>query len=202
VWQPRRPLDDQLLTAAALDISAAGRRDGVPLESSAYWSELMSTVNALGSGAAADELRRILTLFARATSGLELSLAPSHGDWTPWNMAAVDSGLLVWDWERYRPEVPLGFDVLHFRLQRDLVTRRDDPAESARRMVGQGVGELRLLGVPARDARATSLLYGADLAARYLTDRQLEAGARLGDVGTWLLPALAEGIATLGTEGD
>ena len=39
---------------------------------------------------------------------------------------------------------------------------------------------------PAREL--TALLYLVDLAARYLTDRQAEAGARLGVLGTWLLP--------------
>ncbi len=42
--------------------------------------------------------------------------------------------------------------------------------------------------------RATAVSYLMELAARYLADRQAEAGARLGDVGTWLLPAVARAL--------
>jgi hypothetical protein len=43
----------------------------------------------------------------------------------------------------------------------------------------------------------TALLYLVDLAARYLTDRQAEAGARLGVLGTWLLPVLIRRVEEL-----
>ena len=42
----------------------------------------------------------------------------------------------------------------------------------------------------------TTSLYRA-LAARYLADRQAEAGARLGVLGTWLLPVLIRRVAEL-----
>ena len=46
-------------------------------------------------------------------------------------------------------------------------------------------------------ARITGLLYLIDLAARYLDDRQAEAGARLGVLGTWLLPVLIAKVEEL-----
>ena len=36
-----------------------------------------------------------------------------HGDWGRWNMGMGDGVLQLWDWERYDPEVPVGFDGLH-----------------------------------------------------------------------------------------
>ena len=42
-----------------------------------------------------------------------------------------------------------------------------------------------------------ALLYLVDLATRYLADRQAEAGARLGVLGTWLLPVLIKRIGEL-----
>jgi uncharacterized membrane protein len=43
----------------------------------------------------------------------------------------------------------------------------------------------------------TALLYLVDLAARYLADRQAEAGARLGVLGSWLLPVLIARVSAL-----
>ncbi len=48
--------------------------------------------------------------------------------------------------------------------------------------------------------RLTALLYLVDLATRYLTDRQAEAGARLGVLGTWLLPVLINEVENLRVE--
>ena len=52
-------------------------------------------------------------------------------------------------------------------------------------------------GVTPRPAHLTVLLYLTDLATRYLTDRQTEAGARLGAPGSWLIPALTNSITQL-----
>jgi hypothetical protein len=43
----------------------------------------------------------------------------------------------------------------------------------------------------------TTLLYLIDLAARYVADRQAEAGARLGVLGSWLLPILVARVEAL-----
>jgi hypothetical protein len=52
-------------------------------------------------------------------------------------------------------------------------------------------------GVPADEAELVALLYLAELSARYLADRQAEAGARLGRPGTWLIPAIKKATKTL-----
>ena len=52
-------------------------------------------------------------------------------------------------------------------------------------------------GVASETRELTGLLYLVDLAARYLTDRQAEAGARLGVLGTWLLPVLIRRVEEL-----
>jgi len=48
------------------------------------------------------------------------------------------------------------------------------------------------LGVSPDDADAVTVLYGLELASRYVADGQLEAGAAVGAVDTWLVPALAQ----------
>jgi hypothetical protein len=62
----------------------------------------------------------------------------------------------------------------------------------------QRAGELlEPFDVPAEARELTALLYLVDLAARYLGDRQAEAGARLGVLGTWLLPVLIRRVEEL-----
>jgi hypothetical protein len=97
---------------------------------------------------------------------------------------------MVWDWERFDTGVPAGFDAVHLELQTDLVNRLADPRASAERCLATAAAVLAPLGLSARQAEVTAMTYLAELATRYLGDRQSEAGARLGDVGAWLLPAL------------
>ena len=87
--------------------------------------------------------------------------------------------------------MPLGFDVLHHDLHR---ARHRDRHAGARRgpspaRRGPGAGS-PASGVRPDAARVTARLYLLALAARYLRDQQTEAGAALGDVESWLLPAL------------
>lgn len=46
-----------------------------------------------------------------------MSLGASHGDFVPWNILSGSPRPAVWDWERYRTAVPLGYDRLHYRIQ-------------------------------------------------------------------------------------
>jgi len=119
-----------------------------------------------------------------------------HGDWSPWNMVNLADALLVWDWERFATGVPLGFDALHHELQRRIQATAD--ARDAVEATVHTAAELLVpFGVSAPGRAVTALLYLVDLAARYLTDRQAEAGARLGVLGTWLLPVLIRRVEEL-----
>jgi hypothetical protein len=202
VWSRRRPLTPARHVAAVTEVAAIGRRDDVPVTASGHWDDLLERLDRLPGGDATTQLHDLVRRLANATEAADvrLSLGASHGDWTPWNMACVRDRLLVWDWERFRLGVPIGADLLHHGLQSDVVARRTEPVMAARRMVRTAPEQLAPLGVAPRPALVTAVLYGADLAARYLADRQLEAGARLGDVGHWLLPALFSGIRSLEEE--
>ena len=109
-------------------------------------------------------------------------------------MASLDDTLLVWDWERFTPGVPIGLDALHHDLQRRLMAQPD-----ARAAVEQTLDAAARLLLPfgvvdPAATTGTALLYLVDLAARYLADRQAEAGARLGVLGRWLLPAILDRV--------
>jgi hypothetical protein len=111
-------------------------------------------------------------------------------------MANLADTLLVWDWERFATGVPLGFDAVHHELQLRIQSTGDakDAVEQTVRMAGE---LLAPFGVAPAARTLTALLYLVDLAVRYLTDRQAEAGARLGVLGTWLLPVLIRRVEEL-----
>jgi hypothetical protein len=195
VWRRRRALRPGQLTAAMTELTAVGGRSRGPLAGGGYLDRLRSRLEASPAGPDRAALGGALDTLAAA--GPELSFGAWHGDWTGWNMASTAAGLLVWDWERFACGVPVGFDPLHYRLQSDVVRRRRPPAEAAGACVRDAAACLAPFGVPAGEARLVAVLYLAELSARYLADRQAEAGARLGRPGTWLIPALEEAVTTL-----
>ncbi len=173
-----------------------------------YVTRLRRRVAALPSGRPAGRLAAVLDSLLEDGTGQRLCIGAWHGDWTRWNMAAHGATLAVWDWERFEIGVPLGFDALHHRIQGQLVTNAMTPLHAARQLVdeapttlsdlldGHLSSPIRHEGTsPGRRALAemahlTARLYLVEIGTRYLADRQEEAGARLGDLTTWLLPAL------------
>jgi hypothetical protein len=111
-------------------------------------------------------------------------------------MAMLADRILVWDWERFTADVPVGFDAVHHALQVRL-ERGAKARDAVDETVARAPELLAPFGVPVDAAGVTALLYLVDLAARYLADRQAEAGARLGVLGSWLLPVLIRRVEEL-----
>jgi hypothetical protein len=195
VGEGRRAPDPARLAAAVSEIAGLGGRSRGGITASRYWAALAGRLGAAPPGPDADTLRGLLDELAARHGQAELEFGAWHGDWAPWNLAVTRDGLLVWDWERFAAGVPVGFDSLHYWLQTAVVTRRQDPAAAAVQCAGQAPGLLAPLGVDPAAARVTAWLYLSELSARYLADRQAEAGARLGAPGRWLIPALAAALA-------
>jgi len=210
----RRPMSTSLLQRAMVEVAGL---DGVAcgnLRSSSYWRRLDDRLTHLQPGPQAVQLRSTFAALGPAASSSEIPFGAWHGDWTPWNMLHLGGRLQVWDWERFETDVPAGFDALHFTLQRAIVQghahRRDKTdgqghqrARSAAAMVLARSPELLApFGVSSAAAPLVATLYLLDLGARYLKDGQLEAGAALGDLRTWLLPAVvdcSEGLRSIGS---
>ena len=195
VWRRRKALRPGQLTAAMTELTAVGGRSRGPLAGCDYLTRLRSRLEASPAGPDRAAVSDALDMLAAA--GPELTFGAWHGDWTGWNMASTAGGLLVWDWERFATGVPVGFDFLHYRLQSNVVRRRRPPAEAADACVRDAPGWLAPFGVPADEAPLVAILYLAELSARYLADRQAEAGARLGQPGTWLIPTIEETMRKL-----
>jgi hypothetical protein len=111
-------------------------------------------------------------------------------------MAVADAKIALWDWERFEPEVPWGFDLLHFRLHGSIVRGQADPRGSAARLVAEAPSLLAPFGVRASAATFTALAYLVEIAARYLQDDLAAAGGRLGALDRWLLPVLSNHLRT------
>ena len=196
VWLPRAPLTRSRLHAAMLDVAGCRGYHSGTLVGSAYWAELRGRLAAVGDRAEGVALASATELLATHAGQHSLRYGAWHGDWAPWNMANLADTLLVWDWERFATGVPAGFDAVHHELQRRIQSTGD--AADAVEMTVRQAGELLAPFGVADDARElTALLYLVDLAARYLADRQAEAGARLGVLGTWLLPVLIRRVQEL-----
>lgn len=192
---PRRPRPGwDRVVAAQAEVAGIGAVDARPLGGTGYWRSLLERVDRLPDGTGAEQLQALVPRVTDDCGDVPLTVGAWHGDWTPWNTAADGESLLVWDWERFGAAVPTGYDTLHWRLQSDLVNSLDDPSASAQRCLDSAPSTLAPLGLSAQAARATAVGYLTELATRYVTDRQAEAGARLGDVGAWLLPAVAGAV--------
>lgn len=186
----RRPVQESVLAEVMRRVSAMDI--GVPAElgRTAFWQDIRARVAVLPDGAASAGLTAVLAGLYDVAGRKLIATGSWHGDWTPWNMAALRGGLAVWDWERFAAGRPVGFDPLHHALQRDLVARRSDAALAVERCVDGAPALLAPLGVRAMTATITACCYLAELAIRYTEDRQAEAGARLGRVQDWLIPGL------------
>jgi hypothetical protein len=196
VWLPRAPLTQRRLVAAMLDIAGCCGYTSGPLDGSTYWRELRGRLSAVGDRAEGAGLGSAARLLAEHAGDTVFRYGAWHGDWATWNMANLADALLVWDWERFATGVPMGFDAIHHELQKRIQQTGDarDAVEQTVRRAGE---LLAPFGVPIAGREVTALLYLVDLAVRYLTDRQAEAGARLGVLGTWLLPVLIRRVEEL-----
>jgi hypothetical protein len=189
-------------------IAGVARR---PLAASPYWLGLVAGLDALGERGAA--FSSLLGRLGERRGEAVLAFGSWHGDWTRSNVAPHGGTVLAWDWERFGTDVPVGFDALHYHLQ-DAITARRPPEQAVRHTVASaeallapfsamsGRGDLPGRAGPPEagahgSATLTAALYLAELALRYLRDRQDEAGARLGQPERWLLPGLAAAIGEL-----
>jgi hypothetical protein len=197
VWLRRRPLPWPQLTAAMGEIAAVDGLHDAPLAGGTYWQRLAGRLAAADTGQDRAALDEALGVLAARAGGTRLAFGAWHGDWTPWNLASTDQGLLVWDWERFTGDVPLGFDALHYWLQTAVGPARGEPRAAAAECVGRAARLLAPLGVGGPAARLTAIVYLADLATRYLADQQARTGARLGNAGDWLIPAITDAVARL-----
>jgi hypothetical protein len=197
VWLRRTPAPDGQLAAAMAEVARIGGLVSGPLAASSYHTRLAARLAEADQSPSRADLLNALDVLVERSGGTELTYGAWHGDWSPWNMSSTGEGLLLWDWERFTCDVPLGFDPLHHWLQTEIGPRRAESGAAAAECIDRAAQLVAPIGVAVGQARLTATLYLADLATRYLVDRQARAGARLGDPGTWLIPAITREVARL-----
>jgi hypothetical protein len=159
---------DERRVVAMLDL-ATGSNGLVRLAvvGSPYWGRLRTLIDE-GDDEFSTALGTALDRIADGLGDTELTFGAWHGDWTPWNMSLTPDTLLLWDWERYESDVPLGFDALHFHFQKIKSTMR--PTDAIRAVHTAAPELLEPFGVPAASASRITVMYAATLASRYARD--------------------------------
>ena len=100
-----------------------------------------------------------------------LDVGGAHGDWTPWNMGRSNGRLVVWDWERFDTEVPIGIDLVHFAFMVALRQRHRAPAEAQAHVLGTVPVLLDQLDVPGALAPLMLQLHHVEMALRFAEAR-------------------------------
>jgi hypothetical protein len=191
------PVDDQLLDRAMLELATSRGRNRSALSASSYWIRLQKRISALEPTEYSLLLEDAIARIDRAAGDCALDFGSWHGDWAPWNMTQSADRILVWDWEHFEPDVPLGFDAVHCRISRTVVYAAATP-RSAVTAAGREAAELLApFGVEPSEAALVVTLYVIDIATRYLQDGEIEAGTRMGSLQNWLQGALADLLGAL-----
>ena len=188
---PGEPVPAPVREAAGREVAALGGTEQVLLRASSFWRRLVGEVAELPAGTDRDRLRRALTGIDHDHGDDVVTLGGSHGDWGHWNMGMADGTLLVWDWERYDPAVPLGFDALHHSV-RAVQPRQRAAARQQESFLGAVPAGLTAAGVPASSHDLTLRLYLAEMAARYLEALTHGETAALRRRTSWVLSLLEE----------
>jgi hypothetical protein len=193
-----RAVTPAALTSAMAELATAAGVTIEPVGQSGYWRGLRSRLETCGDREPAEALLRIMADMQATAEATSLAFGSWHGDWTPWNMAFSGGRVLVWDWERFESGVPIGYDALHYQLQ-GAVERSNGAGAQAAAEAALFTAPMRLgsLGVRPASAVFVAALYLLEIATRYTCDGAAKAGARLGDLSTWLLPPLSRHAARL-----
>ena len=180
----------QRLLTVVQEVAGIDGRGPVDWQEHPYRHTLLARVDQCGE--LAGPLRRQVE---QIDSRLPLASGSWHGDLNSGNIALVPGPCPVWDWERFESGVPVGFDLLHHELHQSITVRGVPADVAALRLMTESARMLAPLGVDPAGAGTVARAYLVTLASRYVVDDQRGAGADLGRVHEWLLPALEEASA-------
>lgn len=160
-WRTTPEDDPTILTR----IAATGHQEVCRLAESGY----ADTVRRRLAGASAAEPQAVSALsrwFSELEScGIPISFGRWHGDWVAWNLARTPGGGAVWDWEYSAPQVPVGFDLLHWHFQTSLADPQATLDTAAAAMADRLAG-LERLGVAPGSHRHVADLYLVEMLTR------------------------------------
>jgi len=164
---PREAVTPAARVTAMREVSSLMGITEQPLGDSGFWARLRRESRRLVEEPSGGRLRAAAEAVDRTHRDDVVRLGGWHGDWGHWNMGMGDGVLKVWDWERFDPEVPLGFDALHHAAQRVRPGEREARRQEATflRSVPETLAEV---GVPPERYEITLRLYLMEIALRYV----------------------------------
>ena len=158
----------QMPLAAMRELAHLSALESQPLASSEYWRGLERDVTESGNAPGVAEIGELMGRASRRWSTTRIDLGSWHGDWAPWNMGYHAGIVQLWDWERFRSPVPIGFDAIHFAAQ---AVRHDRPdtAQLEDELVARTEGLLSEMDSPvgAEHPRLVLALYLLTLSSRF-----------------------------------
>ena len=161
-----------------------------PFDSSDFAARLAAAPSGADEQLAASYTRVYDALLERHQSA-RITLGSSHGDWSRWNQAWRGGRLQLWDWERFRSDLPLGVDAVHYAAFPGL-SRIGDLGRAQAALAGPADELLARLGLNAAERTVATDLYLATMSARYLGDETTDAGAAARPILAWFLRVLGE----------
>jgi hypothetical protein len=125
------------------------------------------------SEAARAILMNALQSLEESSGHVTLEFGRWHGDWVPWNMIATASNLRLWDWEHVEDDVPIGFDVLHYRAQQLRNASQPTALSRAEQVwLNEAPALLTHMGLQPSQAACTVSCYLVKINTRYLRETQ------------------------------
>jgi thiamine kinase-like enzyme len=70
-----------------------------------------------------NQLKKIHSLIDKNNN---MCCSSCHGDFTPWNIYKKNNQLFVIDWEMYKEDVPVFFDIFHYAFQSEILLNKSD----------------------------------------------------------------------------
>jgi hypothetical protein len=159
----RRPASRSQLLTTSMEIASLKPRSRQRLATSAWWQNTDARLDALSDFVRASRLEVLHDLAAsieQEYGDADVEFGGWHGDWTCWNIGQVDARLVVMDWERSGPVVPVGLDAAHYDFDASVKFRKRPPLEAVQHLLAGGGS---LLPAVAPDARLARLLLSLDL---------------------------------------
>jgi hypothetical protein len=172
-------------------VIATGTPTVGPLRDGSYHADLCDRLRDLDDDPVSQTLAAAGHQLLEDLGDEPISTGGWHGDWAPQNLCATRVGVGAWDWERWAPDRPCGFDALHYRAQELLA--RDGASES---VGSEMINHAPMLLAPQQPGlsqpilRRLAALYLVEIGHRYLTDGQRDTPSLAGRMDTWLVPAL------------
>ena len=186
---PRQQIPAAVRLAAMHEVAHLRGTVSMPVVESGFWGRLRHDVERVADQPNGDRLAGAARALEERHGADAVSLGGWHGDWGAWNMGIGPGGLQVWDWERYDPRVPIGFDTLHFGAQSvrpgEQGERRQE--EAFLRSVSS---TLTAAGVPTGQHDLTLQLYLTEVGARYLDGLTYGATPALRRRAAWVVSLL------------